>query len=551
MLEHLSIKNFALIDSLDVNFSNELSIITGETGAGKSILLGALGLIAGNRADKNSLNNKEKKCIVEASFNIETLQLSTFFDHHNLDFEKQTIIRREISSTGKSRAFINDTPVSLGQLKELSAQLIHIHSQHQTLRLNNKHYQLSVVDIYAQHQTELVYYKNDYKQLSTLKNKLRELQLKEAEGKKELDYLQFQYDELEEANLQENEQEELENEHKTLSNIEEIKDVLSNVVMGLSSGEETALSTLNTIKTLLASIVQFNTNIENLNERLNSVLIELQDISNELENIEGNVQVNPERLLEISDRLDLIYSLQQKHQTNSITELLEVKTNLNAQIQQVGSLEEEISNCKKDLEKIEAAVFSKADKLSKHRKKAIPSIEKHVNKLLATLAMPHAKLKIDQVPLPEHNEFGKDDISFLLQANKGSDFQLLSKVASGGELSRLMLSIQSLIAQRSALPTILFDEIDTGVSGEVANKVGEIMSEMSKKLQVITITHLPQIASKGEEHFLVYKEENKKNTLSNIKTLSAKERIVEIAKMLSTNNPSTAALKNAEELLSN
>jgi DNA repair protein RecN (Recombination protein N) len=551
MIKHLSIQNYALIDKLDVDFSDGLTIITGETGAGKSILLGALGLIAGNRADTQSLQDKTKKCIVEASFNIKEYVLKDFFWANELDYETITNIRREITPEGKSRAFINDTPVTLTQLKGLAERLVDIHSQHQTLTINGSEFQLSVVDAYAKHADTLTEYGTHYKQFKTLEKALNELIAKETQAKKDLDYFQFQFNELDEANLKAGEQLELEQELETLNNAEDIKLNLSKAAVGLNGGEQNLLSSLNEIKAILASIAKFKPEINELSTRITSSYIELKDISNELESIEQDIVYDPKRIEVLTAQLDSIYRLQQKHQVKTIEELIAIKDELSNKLLEFSSLESEIEKTKKELDTIQKQLLTLSKKIAANRKKEIPKIEKEIASLLASLSMPNAQLKVEHIDTEVLGQNGTDKVNFLFSANKGSDFKDLNKVASGGELSRLMLSIKSLIAQLTALPTIIFDEIDTGVSGDVADKVGSIMNTMAKAMQVITITHLPQIASKGQSHLFVYKEDKNDKTYSNIKKLTNEERVQEIAKMLSTGTPTAAAISNAKELLKN
>lgn len=551
MLKHLSIQNYALIDKVEVDFSEGLTIITGETGAGKSILLGALGLIAGSRADAQSLQDKTKKCIVEASFNIKEYSLKDFFDANELDHEPTTTIRREVNPEGKSRAFINDTPVTLNQLKELAEQLIDIHSQHQTLTLNGSKFQLSVVDAYAQHSDLLTEYTNNFKVYKTLDKTLNELLLREVQAKKDQDYFQFQFNELEDANLKAGEQPVMEQELEALNNAEEIKLNLSKTVFGLNGGEQNILTSLNEIKIILAAFAKFKPEINELSTRLNSSFIELKDISNELENVEQDMVHDPIRIEELTSRLDSIYRLLQKHQLKTVEELITIKDELSNKLLDFSSLEKEIEKTKKELDSVQRSLMTLAKKIAANRKKVIPKIEKEITSLLSSLSMPNAQLKIEHMETEILSSKGIDKINFLFSANKGSDFKELNKVASGGELSRLMLSIKSLIAQLTDLPTIIFDEIDTGVSGDVADKVGSIMNKMAKAMQVITITHLPQIASKGQTHLFVFKEDKNNKTYSTIKQLSADERIQEIAKMLSTGTPTVSAIKNAKELLKN
>lgn len=549
MLKHLSVQNYALIDKLEVEFTDGLTIITGETGAGKSILLGALGLIAGSRADTQALQDKTKKCVVEASFNIKDYYLKEFFASNELDYETTTSIRREINPEGKSRAFINDTPVTLNQLKELAEYLIDIHSQHQTLTLNGSAFQLSVVDAFADHSDVLEEYATEFKKYKALEKRLNELTEKESQAKKDLDYFQFQFNELEDANLVPDQQSAMEQELETLNNAEVIKMNLSKASFGLTGGEQNLILSLNEIKALLLSVAKFKPEINELSMRLSSSYIELKDIANELDALEQDIIHDANRIEILTQKLDAVYRLQQKHQVKTIEELIALKNELSDKLLDFSSLESEIERVNKELSALHKLLLAAAKKMNVNRKKAIPKIEKEIASLLSALSMPNAQLKVEHTELETIGVNGLDKVNFVFSANKGSDFKELSKVASGGELSRLMLSIKSLIAALTALPTIIFDEIDTGVSGDVADKVGSIMDKMAKKMQVITITHLPQIASKGGSHLFVYKEDKNNKTYSNIKRLSPEERIQEVAKMLSTGTPTAAAINNAKELL--
>lgn len=559
MLKSLSIRNYALIEELDVDFSDGLTIITGETGAGKSILVGALSLILGERADTRVLQDKDKKCIVEGTFDISNYLLEELFEKNDLDYEDITIIRRDINPAGKSRAFINDTPVNLNQLKELGTKLVDIHSQHQTLTLNSAGFQLSVVDAYAQHSGLLDDYKTKYREFKNIESELNNLL--EQEKNADLDFFQFQLDELEEASLQEGEQETLETECKTLSHAEEIKANLSQAILSLNSGDSNLLSQLSEINNLISQLGTYHPAIEELSERLNSSYIEIKDIAIELENMEEKTSHNPQRIEEINARLDMIYRLQQKHNLQTIEELLQLKNSLSKKLNGIVSLEDDIEKLKTKLAELSKKLSSLAKNISKNRVGAIPKIESEIRSLLGQMAMPNARLKIEHTAIDDYGSAGIDKIRFLFMANKGGDYQELSKVASGGELSRLMLSIKSVISQLTSLPTIIFDEIDKGVSGKIADKVGNIMKNMAKApprttvvgrgagLQVITITHLPQIASKADMHFLAYKQSDARSTKSILKKLNELERIDEIAKLLSGEKLSTAAIDNAKELL--
>ncbi|MBI3503164.1 MAG: DNA repair protein RecN [Bacteroidetes bacterium] len=549
MLRHLSIQNYALIEKIEIDFPEGLSIITGETGAGKSILLGALSLIAGSRADSGTLQDKTKKCIVEGMFDIKNSSLENFFKQHELDYSEHTVVRREISPDGKSRAFINDTPVTLSQLKELSVCLIDIHSQHETLTLNESEYQLSVVDAFAGINDAIQKYKIEFKKYKEVEKKLAELTEKEKQSKLDADYWKFQYDEFEKLNLQPGEQEKSEQELKLLENAEEIKSVLEKIYDALNGGESTILSALNENKSQLSSISKLNSAYNELLLRISSSYVELKDIATEIENLSQKISFNPNRAEELTNRLDEIYRLQKKHRVNSVEELLDVKTNVKQKLKENSSLEIEINKLQKEAEIVREKLFALAKKISSDRKKSLPKLEKEVNALLASLAMPNAQFRAEHLLLEMLTEHGIDKIRFLFSANKGIELKQISKVASGGELSRLMLSIKSLIAKNTSLPAIIFDEIDSGVSGGIAEQVGKLIFEMSKTMQVIAITHLPQIASKGNSHFTVFKQERAGKTFTQIKNLSKEERINEIAKMLSAGKPTETSMKNAKELL--
>ena len=549
MLQHLVISNYALIDNLEIDFKDGLTIITGETGAGKSILLGALGLIVGDRSDIQALQDKSKKCVVEGIFKISDYSLRDFFKQNNLDYEAITTVRREINPEGKSRAFINDTPVTLTQLKEFGTRLIDIHSQHETLSLNDHPFQLSVVDAYAQHSDLLKEYGINFKVYKDLQSRLNELTEKENQSRKEIDYYQFQFNELEDAELKSIDQQSMEQELKTLNNAEEIKGNISKAFYSLNGGEENLLGSLKEIKLLITGFSKYNSAINELDERLNSSLIELKDIAHELEKLEQEILYDPQRIEELTNKLDSLYRLQQKHQVKTVEELLAIKDLLSNKLLDISSLETQISKLKSEIDKVNKKLSLIATKFSENRSNSMPKIEKEIKALLSSLSIPDSNFKIEHSISENLNDDGMDKIKFLFSANKGNDLKELNKVVSGGELSRLMLSLKYLIAELTALPTIIFDEIDTGVSGNVADKVGNIMNKMAFSMQVITITHLPQIAGKGSAHLFVYKEVKNGKTYTSIKRLNKEERVQEIAKMLSTENPTTAAIKNARELL--
>ena len=549
MLQHLRIQNFALIEETEVHLNQGLTVITGETGAGKSILLGALGLTLGNRADVSSLHNKTKKCIIEAQFNIKEYSLTSFFEQNELDFEEVTTIRREITPEGKSRAFINDTPTTLSVLKELGEKLIDIHSQHETVLLKETNFQFELVDAFAQTTNLFADYKKQFSALQKLRKQLEELTAQEIQAKKELDYFQFQFSVLEEANLKVGEQQQLEEESETLENAELIKSNLSKASLAINGGDENIVSALALVKQQLQSVSKFGKQFNELFERINSVSIELKELSNDINSCEEDVVYDNTRLEEVNTQLDKLNRLLKKHGVNKEEELLVIKTDIESKLQQFSSLEVAIEKTQKEITVFEKQCKTVAKDLSDKRQKSTAGIEQNIKTMLASLSMANAQFKIELKPLELLSVNGLNTISFLFTANKGAEFKELHKTASGGELSRLMLCLKALLAERTALPTIIFDEIDTGVSGDVADKIGNILFTMGKTMQVITITHLPQMASKGGNHLFVYKSDSKDKTTSSIKALNKEERIAEIAKMLSTGTPTETALKNAKELL--
>jgi DNA repair protein RecN (Recombination protein N) len=549
MLQHLIIQNYALIDSLEIDLSNGLTIITGETGAGKSILLGALSLLIGSRADTSTLRDNSKKCIVEAQFAIEKYALMPFFEKHQLDYSKLTTLRREINPAGISRAFINDTPVNLAQLKEIGMSLIDIHSQHQSIALNEAAFQISLLDVFAQNKSKLTAYQADFASYKKAKQSLVAMEEQDAQAKKDLDYFQFQFAELEEANLKIGELLSMEQELETLTYSETIKKAIGSSINLLNQADTNVLGLVSELKSLLGSISKYNTSVSEIGTRVSSVYIELKDILAELEGLEQDIVFNPLRLENIETRLNSIYRLQQKHRVKTTEELIEVRESLSEKIQAISGLDDQISKVKAEIAKFEKQLTIKAEALSKGRQTASIQLEKQVRTQLTELGMPHAKLSLKITDAVDFNNFGRDKVQFLFSANKGSDEKELNKVASGGELSRLLLSLKSILAQSTALPTIIFDEIDTGVSGEVAAKVGNILEKMALEMQVISITHLPQIASKGKEHLYVYKVEQGEKTLTHIRKLNKQERVQEIAQMLSNKSPSAAAISNAKDLL--
>ena len=552
MLQRLAIRNYALIDTLDIDFSKELNILTGETGAGKSIILGALSLLLGQRAESKYFFNQEKKCVIEGAFKIDDYHLKQFFEEQDLDYEAETVLRREISLDGKTRAFINDTPVTVAILKQVGEQLIDIHSQHATLAINTESFQLLVLDTLCNHASLLAEYQQALGQHKQLTKKLKELELALSEAISAQEYIQYQFEELEKAGLQVNEQEDLEQELKSLTHAEEIKRNLSAALFLLSNGEQTSIAQLKEAVQLSKAIEKYATGIQPLIERLQSSLIELKDIAAELERLAQGTSINEARTNMISERLDILYTLQKKHRVTTVADLLVLRDQFAAQLQQLLSGDEEITRIQQQERVLKSNLVALAQQLSTNRKQVIPALEQQVQEALTTVGMPHAQLRVSQeTDINLLNLTGADRIQFLFSANKGQEPMPMNKVASGGELSRLMLCIKSLIAKKTALPTIIFDEIDTGISGEIALKVGAIMEQMAQNMQVITITHLPQIASKKGKHFRVFKNEAGEQTSTGIEALHKDERILEVAKMLGGEQASAAAMEHAKELLSN
>ncbi len=550
MLKHLQIENYALIEKLDIDFDTGLSIITGETGAGKSILVGALSLILGQRADTKALFNKNKKCIVEGIFSIKDYDLQSFFDEYELDYDDNTILRREINQHGKSRAFVNDTPVTLNLLKSISEKLIDIHSQHESLLLNKKHFQFNVLDSFCSHFNLLNEYYTKFVNYNTLKSRLDQLIEKEKEARNNLDYYKFQHEELDKAGLPEKEDfEKLESELQILNNASEIKQNLQNAYYILAESETNLLSEFLNLQNLIQPIEKYDKKYGDLMSRLKSLHIELKDISNELSMISNEVVFDPERISLLTERFDTLNKLMMKHNASSADELIKIKNNYENKIENIEYLDDEIESLKEQLLKSEKDVFELGDKLSKSRQENIPIIEERITGLLKTLGMQDARFEIEHTKTNVFTPFGLDSIKFKFSANLGGELHDISKIASGGEISRLMLSIKSLINQNKLLPTIIFDEIDTGVSGEIASKVAAIFMDMAKNMQVICITHLPQIASKGKSHFFVYKEIENQKTKTKIKKLTDKERIEELAKMLGGESLTDSARETAKELI--
>ncbi|MBC3848025.1 DNA repair protein RecN [Winogradskyella echinorum] len=549
MLTSLHIKNYALIDELDVTFNNGLTIITGETGAGKSILLGGLALVLGKRADLSQVKHTNEKCIIEAVFDIANYDLKALFKSLDIDYDVHTIIRREILPSGKSRAFINDTPVNLESLTALSQYLIDIHSQHQTQQLTQDNYQFMVIDALAENRTYLDKFSKELNVFKSLQKSLEKLNTSKAEMIKEYDYNLFLHKELSDINLETINLEDLETQYEELNNVEVIGEKLGNAKAILNAEDLGAINQLNTVKQELSKISSFGKVYETLRERIASVEIELDDILIELDNLEDNLSTDPQELERVNGQLQAINNLFQKHSVLTIEELIEIKNQLQSKIDNTESLDNTIANKEKEIAKLKDSLNQIALKIHKNRTKVIPLFVSKLESILTDLGMPNAKFKIELNQLDYFVLNGKDSLQFLFMANKGSSFNELKKSASGGELSRIMLAIKSILAEYIQLPSIMFDEIDTGVSGEISNKMGEIMKQMSSKMQVFTITHLPQIAAKGNTHFKVFKTDIEDVTHTQLKKLNEDERIVEIAQMLGGVNVTDSALAHAKQLL--
>ena len=549
MITTLSIKNYALIEKLAIDFSKGFSIITGETGAGKSIILGALGLVLGKRADLTSLKNKEEKCIIEAHFEISKYNLLPFFEANDLDYEDETIIRREILPSGKSRAFVNDSPVNLQELQELSLFLIDIHSQHQTQELSEEKVQFEIIDAIADNQETVLDYQMLLKSYKSDKSKLNSLLKKQSESAKEQEYNTFLLAELVTAQLKSGEQETLEADFEKLNNVEIIKESIDKSLAVANEEQIGVLHNLKEIKTSLQRIASFSPEYNALLERITSVTIEFDDISGELNRCAEKLFNDPEQLELINQKLQLIYNLQKKHQVVTVDELIQIQTNLENSVLELGNMEEEISALTDSIQQKIITLDALSYEIHQKRVEAIPVLTQQLTTILETLGMPNVRFKMDISSTSTYFENGKDELQFLFSANKGTDFGLLKKVASGGEMSRIMLAVKAILAQYSKLPTLIFDEIDTGVSGEIANRMGEIMRGMSGKMQIFAITHLPQIASKGTAHFKVSKSTIGEVTQSELKLLSSEERVIEIAQMLSGNVITDSALNHAKALL--
>ncbi len=549
MIDRLIIKNYAIIEAQEIIFSKGLTIITGETGAGKSILLGALGLIMGKRTDTKVLYNDEKKCIVEGHFDISKYQLRSFFDEYDIDYDDELVVRREITPSGKSRAFVNDTPVRLNILQQLSGSLIDLHQQFDTLDIHNVSFQLRMIDALANNQKRLLKYATTFNGYQANRRKLSELKEQNDRAAREMDFLNFQLQEFNEAELIAGEQVELEESLQRLTNAEDIKRIMGGAFSQLSDSEHAIISQLESLSQSINSISAFHPNLGELTERYDSLLIELQDLAQEFEKIAEETEYDGERILEVQNRLDLIYKLQTKHNVNTLAELIEVQEGLEKQLNAYGDLSAEIEQLEQSLVSQEVDLRATAEILSKRRQGVIAGFENKVHQMLRQLSMEHARLRVAITPLEELNATGLDEINFLFAPNKGSDFLPIRRVASGGEISRLTLCTKSLVADAIPLPTLIFDEIDTGVSGDVALKMGRILKALAKRHQVVSITHTPQIAVQAHAHYFVYKKVKADRTVTNVKLLSETERVKEVAIMLSGSPPSSSAIENAKELL--
>jgi len=549
MITALSIKNYALIEKLAIDFSKGFSIITGETGAGKSIILGALGLVLGKRADLTSLKNKEEKCIIEAQFDVSKYNLKAFFEANDLDYEDETIIRREILPSGKSRAFINDSPVNLQELQDLGLFLIDIHSQQQTRELTDENVQFDIIDAIAVNQQLISDYQTLLKSYKSDKTQLNSLIKKQSESNKEQEYHTFLLNELLAAQLKSGEQEELESVFEQLNNVEIIKESIDKSLAIANEEQFGVLNNLKEIKTAIQKIASFSTEYRELLERIDSLTIEFDDIATEMNRCSEKITHDPEQLEQINQKLQLIYNLQKKHQVTTVDDLLAIQAKLENEVVELGNIEEEIALLNVKIKEKASELDALATTIHDNRIQAIPVLSEKMIQILATLGMPNTRFNIEVSQGETYFANGKDELQFLFSANKGTDFGLLKKVASGGEMSRIMLAIKAILAQYSKLPTLIFDEIDTGVSGEIAIKMGEIMKEMSKSMQIFAITHLPQIAAKGDAHFKVFKSTIDEDTQSELKLLSEEERVVEIAQMLSGTIVSDSALNHAKALL--
>ncbi|WP_121665573.1 DNA repair protein RecN [Mesonia aquimarina] len=549
MLTSLTIKNFALIEDVHIQLENNFTTITGETGAGKSILLGALSLLLGKRADLSSIRNTDRKCVVEGVFDIKNYALRELFNVQDLDYEEQSIIRREILPSGKSRAFVNDTPVTLQKLATLGNQLVDIHSQHETLFIGDSSYQYKVIDALGNNQENLKAYTVAYHNYQDLQKKLEALKIEQKEAQANYDYNLFLLKELEEAELEVGMQEDLEAEFQALNNVELLKENLSGSLYQFQQEEIGVLESLQTITNRLQHIESFGKDYEMLYERVQSSLVELEDVSVEVERLQDQVEDDPQRLEIINEKLQKLYQLQQKHQTDNVADLIRLQQELTEKVETSANAEASLEKLHQEIDRAQKVALAKAEKVFQHRKKAIPTFVKKVEQLLEQVGMPEARLQIEISFTKEFSLLGADSMEWKLAANKGGNFNSLKKAASGGELSRITLAIKSILATYKKLPSIIFDEIDTGVSGDIAQKMGTIMYKMGQEMQVIAITHLPQIAAKGNQHLKVFKQADKKSTTTNISILKENDRVEELAEMLGGKQKSNSAIAHAKALL--
>ena len=549
MLRSLYIQNYALIEKLDISFGAGFSVITGETGAGKSIILGAIGLLLGQRAEVKAIRQGASKCVIEARFDISAYGMEPFFEDNELEYEEECILRREVYASGKSRAFINDTPASLVQMKELGEQLIDVHSQHQNLLLGDNRFQLKVIDVMAENDILLILYRKEYSRYQSLKKELKELTEKALQTKQEEDYVRFQLEQLADAGLVAGEQEELEQELETLSHAEEIKGSLYKITRLLDGEEQGAVQLIKEALSTADSLERYYPKAKEIAERLRSAYIDMNDLASETEVLKEDIEFNPERLDWVNERLNTLYTLEQKHRVSKVEELMELLDKYNKQLKEIDSFDEQIESLKKQLEVSHQELLQQAAVLSEQRKIASKAIASQLVEMVVPLGMPNTRFAIDFVPKQEPESDGMDEIRFMFSANKSAELQPVAQTASGGEISRLMLCIKAMIAGFTALPAIIFDEVDTGVSGDIADKMGDIMQELGTKMQVFAITHLPQIAAKGKDHYFVYKEDTDERTVTRIRKMNKEERVKEIARMLSGASLTSASIANAKELL--
>ena len=549
MLRNLTIDNYALIDRLDIDFDDGLSVITGETGAGKSIILGALSLVLGSRADSKVALYASSKCVVEATFDVEPYRLEALFDELDVDYSASTIVRREILPNGKSRAFVNDTPVGLQQLRTLTSRLIDIHSQHENLMLSNSDFQLDIVDTLADTADDLHKYSDLFNRYRDTRQQLRTLRDESDRFLAEKDYIERPLSELVAANLVDGEQQSLEEEQNLINHSQEVIETLSSIIASLDGEESGVLSLLKSASTHIGRLEKYINRASEFADRINSSFVELKDIASELSSIIESTEFSEQRKIFVDDRLNLIYSLQQKHRVTSVTDLIDIQNDFARRLDLIENFDDRISSLQKQIDELEKQLSAAAEHLSERRRAVGSLIEQKTETMLHELGMPNGRFEVSFSVTHDFTSRGRDKIEFLFSANKNRSPQPVAEIASGGEISRLMLVIKSLVAASQALPTIIFDEIDTGISGEIARKMGEIMQTMSASMQVVAITHLPQIASKGKTHYKVFKDESGETTQTRIACLTADERIVEIAEMIAGKNPSRSALDSARELL--